>query len=209
MTDDRWNPEKFPKTDLRGNRYGRLLVIRYEKKHRQWLCLCDCGGKAFRQANKLKTGAHKSCGCLVSEVASKSKPERWIPQATERCLYSSYRAGARTRKIEFDITFEEALHLFTSNCYYCGAAPSQVRKDRSKAGNRHFLYNGIDRKNAAKGYVVNNIVAACGQCNLAKGVTNMADFREWLKAVYQHWILKGNPLPRPRYNSFPKRWSDK
>ena len=50
---------------LQGQRFGRLVVIEREPKHRRvvWLCRCDCGTLTVIQANHLCSGATKSCGC--------------------------------------------------------------------------------------------------------------------------------------------------
>lgn len=200
----RWNPENFERTDLRNKRFGKLTVIRYDADVKRWLCLCDCGNLTHRAATRMRNGDHKSCGCLISESAKGVKTYKQKPYAVERGLFGAYRSGARRRGLEFDLTFEQALELFTSNCFYCGMPPMQVRKDTT-LDNRHFLYNGIDRKNSDRGYVLGNVVPACAQCNIAKGTTNMADFRTWVQSIYKHWILKGNPVPRPELGTPVRR----
>lgn len=55
------------RTDLTGDRYGRLLVIRQaesENNKRTWLCKCDCGNEITLKGVYLKTGDTRSCGCL-------------------------------------------------------------------------------------------------------------------------------------------------
>lgn len=63
--------------DLRGQRFGKLLVL-YETDQRKygtvvWRCLCDCGNYVDAPASQLLSGYRRSCGCL-------SKPQRkdWI-----------------------------------------------------------------------------------------------------------------------------------
>lgn len=59
--------------DLTGKRFNRLTVIRYLEKDERtvrtynWLCQCDCGKIVKANANKLKNGLQKSCGCLKEE----------------------------------------------------------------------------------------------------------------------------------------------
>ena len=61
--------------DLAGSTFGRWTVIgRAENdKHRssQWLCGCECGVKRIVRACSLRRGISRSCGCLVSELATK------------------------------------------------------------------------------------------------------------------------------------------
>ena len=61
--------------DLTGQKFGRLTVIeRAESKTRAngrtrvaWLCSCDCGKTCVVNADVLKGGRTKSCGCLKTE----------------------------------------------------------------------------------------------------------------------------------------------
>lgn len=63
------------KTDLIGQRFGRLLVTRAgEKKNgrKMWYCDCDCGTKDILiQQNNLRSGNSKSCGCASKDTAKK------------------------------------------------------------------------------------------------------------------------------------------
>lgn len=59
--------------NLTGNRFGRLVAIRFEsvlrglRLRRVWQCQCDCGGTASVLADSLRRGETKSCGCIVRE----------------------------------------------------------------------------------------------------------------------------------------------
>jgi len=54
--------------DLTGNKYGRLTVIEYLGKNKQydsiWRCICDCGTEITVRAGVLLNGHTQSCGCL-------------------------------------------------------------------------------------------------------------------------------------------------
>lgn len=58
--------------ELIGQRFGRLIVTEFvgTDKHRYsvYECACDCGNVTRVNANKLKTGHVRSCGCLKDEV---------------------------------------------------------------------------------------------------------------------------------------------
>lgn len=63
--------------DLTGQKFTRLTAIeivgRYEKNaDKIWKCICDCGSIRNVLAANLKKGNTKSCGCLHSEVSSKT-----------------------------------------------------------------------------------------------------------------------------------------
>ena len=64
-----------PFIDLTGQRFGRLTVLRkaVSRKGKQirWLCQCDCGKISIVEGSSLRRKFTKSCGCLISETASK------------------------------------------------------------------------------------------------------------------------------------------
>jgi len=58
--------------DLTDQRFGRLTVIKRVSNRGNkvcWLCQCDCGNQTIVDANSLKSGNTKSCGCLRKELA--------------------------------------------------------------------------------------------------------------------------------------------
>lgn len=62
------------KINLIGKRFGRLVVLQELepiKKHRRWLCKCDCGKTASIFQTCLTSGNTRSCGCLVGETAKR------------------------------------------------------------------------------------------------------------------------------------------
>ena len=62
------------KIDLKGQRFGRLLVVAEAKSRNKktfWTCLCDCGKTVEVHAYNLKRGFTKSCGCLNDEMRRK------------------------------------------------------------------------------------------------------------------------------------------
>ena len=58
--------------DLRGQRFGRLLVVGFAPRATgeslRWLCRCDCGNEKAVVGGVLRGGASRSCGCLRVEV---------------------------------------------------------------------------------------------------------------------------------------------
>ena len=55
--------------DLTGQRFGKLTVIEFAghapNRKTLWKCKCDCGNETLVKTNALRSGATKSCGCLV------------------------------------------------------------------------------------------------------------------------------------------------
>lgn len=64
--------------DLKGLRFGRLIVIRRAKDSiassgyisPRWECLCDCGTRKVIRQQRLVSNSTKSCGCLRREMAT-------------------------------------------------------------------------------------------------------------------------------------------
>jgi hypothetical protein len=59
--------------NLAGQRFGRLLVLKFAGLNRHgsslWTCICDCGrSTAAIVGSDLRRGMHKSCGCLRRET---------------------------------------------------------------------------------------------------------------------------------------------
>jgi len=70
------------KINLKGKRFGRLLVVKGTDKTRHhsclWECVCDCGTKKLLTVNNLLRGGRnytgtKSCGCLAMEIITNHK----------------------------------------------------------------------------------------------------------------------------------------
>lgn len=67
-------------------------------------------------------------------------------------IYKKYRLNALTRKISFDISFEDFKMFWGYPCFYCGE-----------------MAKGLDRTDNKKGYIFGNIVSCCDVCNYMKG----------------------------------------
>jgi len=67
-------PGMSERIDLTKQRYGRLVALEpaTPNKHGQsrWLCRCDCGNEKIIDANPIRRGLVKSCGCYRRERGS-------------------------------------------------------------------------------------------------------------------------------------------
>lgn len=173
--------------DITGHRFGRLLVLERRGKDRHgkvlWLCQCDCGNQKEINAGSLLAGLTKSCGCYRSEALSRYresiKPDD--QQSNFSALYSSYKASAKARGLEFSLSVEEFRYLTKQTCAYCGSSPLQECMYKRETP---YLYNGIDRINNSEGYIVENCVTCCETCNRAKGEMTVSEFKQWVACVY-------------------------
>lgn len=162
--------------DLIGQKFDRLRVVgrtRNIKNQCVWLCICDCGNdKSVRNGN---LPGIKSCGCLRLEGAMKARGQKDILPAGEaawRELLRHYHAGAKRRKISWNLADEDFRFLTQQDCFYCGDPPSGVMKKKSG----DYIYSGVDRMDSSGPYNVENVVSCCTPCNLMKRSMPLRDF---------------------------------
>ena len=196
-------------THLEGQRFSRLVVLSQEPrgigagkrkwKDRRWRCVCDCGKEKVTTASSLTTGHTRSCGCLRVEWAMMESRKRHLPpmRAAINKALKSYRLGARSRSLSYDLSESQSLAIMAINCFYCGSPPSNIVKERSK-GAGDFVYSGIDRIDPSQGYTVVNCVPCCIRCNMAKGTINILDFMDWITDLAWHRILSSTSWKRFR-----------
>lgn len=80
--------------DLIGERFGRLEVVALAEPrtacgHTRWICRCDCGESATVNANNLRSGNTRSCGCIRQETSRQ--------QLEKNIATSGLRRGAARR----------------------------------------------------------------------------------------------------------------
>lgn len=175
---------KYNFIDRIGQRYGRLAVIEQQestdKGRTRWLCQCDCGKEVIVTGHNLQSGNTKSCGCLWRDTVTLPEGE-----AALNWLINRMKSDANKRGHEWGLTREEVWAFTKQSCYYCGKEPEQVCG--SIQYNGCYIYNGLDRLDSNKGYVCNNIVPCCKQCNYAKLAMSVSEFRDWIRRVYKHF----------------------
>lgn len=133
-----------------------------------------------------------------------------IPLGENR-VWSFFRNNCRIRGVAVEISKEELLHLSRLPCAYCGAPPKNKiplpRSTRKTIDTFIFLYQGIDRKDNALGYVPGNCVPCCGRCNSIKGKHLSHDemlavaFALKLVAKLRSALQPGTRAPRAREGS--------
>jgi len=170
-----------------GVRYGKLTVIRKLDKttvgRTKYLCRCDCGNEKCVLDYNLKNNHTTSCGCVRGKKRGEQlKIERGL--ASKHLLYTKYKYSALRRNIEFDLEFDYFIELTSNVCHYCGALPNRsIAHTRS---NGDYIYNGIDRKDNTKGYIINNVYSCCFICNRAKGDLSYEEYKLWIVRTYNH-----------------------
>lgn len=171
--------------NITGQRFGRLVSIRVvSKSPTRWECRCDCGTiKPVLYGNLVK-GTAKSCGCLRKELMSK---RRKLPDgiAARNGLFAKYRQRSKSNNMNFDLTLDDFCKITKQNCYYCGIQPLQILKEK-RFTHGPCVYNGIDRVDNNKGYILENCVPCCETCNRAKRIMTQEEFYSWIDRVHSH-----------------------
>lgn len=112
------------------------------------------------------------------EKDRKNSPERkkWTLEygKTPERKYSMYKSSAKTKKLDFLITFEEFMIFWNKNCSYCNEPIETI---------------GLDRINSEIGYVLSNLCSSCSRCNYMKNNSSTEDFINQCKKITL-WISK-------------------
>lgn len=81
--------------DITGKRYNKLVVVKRVENAKggvpMWECVCDCGNTTVVRGANLKSGAVKSCGCLLKTTKSTLKHDM-----SNTLLYKKW-AGMKSR----------------------------------------------------------------------------------------------------------------
>jgi hypothetical protein len=187
-------------TGVIGLKYGRLTAIKdlglrnYGKSNRTFFLFgCDCGSQVelpLKQVASMKT---RSCGCLIYEDRINS---------TNRYVYKSIKSGAKSRGLDFEISYNDFLSISSKECFYCGqidkrnkwayVGSSSNSSFVESVTNRKLydsMINGLDRLDSSFGYTMDNIVSCCGTCNRAKMDLKLDDFLSHIKKIYK-WRIE-------------------
>jgi hypothetical protein len=171
------------KVEFIGKKFHRLTVIeetRSKRNRRAWKCICICKNIKILETSLLSRT--KSCGCLRDELIGKRRRKSFGESAKNR-LIAVYKKGAKRRKIEWNLSDEEFFKIIQEPCNYCGIEKNNNTKKISKHSYGHINFTGIDRIDNTKGYLYNNCVPCCRQCNMAKYIFTQKEFKEWIRRL--------------------------
>jgi hypothetical protein len=157
------------KDDLTGQTIGNWKIIKQTKVNKNheyyYLCECICGKQKEIRARGAKGLCSTSCGCKNPGrwIKGWKNPEYLIDKYSQ--IRGRYKRDAKTRGYSFELTKEQFEELIAGPCFYCG-----VEKQNAKMYNNWGLvhYTGIDRVDNSIGYVYNNCVSCCKNCNTKK-----------------------------------------
>lgn len=207
------------KIDITGLKSEYLVVIEYAGKNKQgkrlWKCLCSlCGNYKNIMTTQLIGKKHrvKSCGCYriilgqqTKMDKKKKKEEKILDKINNKFnagfnrIYRTYKRNAKIKELEFSLERDDFYNLTKSNCYYCGSGLLNISIEKGQYSD--YIYNGIDRIDNSKGYVIENCVPCCKICNQAKHGLRQDDFIIWINKVFNN-MKKNNMLITERQYDF-------
>lgn len=164
-----------------GEVFGKLTVVglgNISGKRKFLMCSCECGNTKEVLPKNLTRGVTTNCGC-VKVTRNAGKP---VGVAGFNKTLSSYKSNAKKRGLVFELCEVTCAELFSSNCYYCGDAPSKL----ARSSKRDFSYNGIDRLDSGMGYTIENCVPCCSVCNYLKSSTPHDTFLERVAKIHMN-----------------------
>lgn len=175
------------RTDLTGQIFNYLTVLNKSgitRPRTYYECICKCGNKVTVEGSKLKNGHTKSCGCW--KLDHKHTYYYGLPdgESLKNRIFSNYKYNAKNKNQEFALEKEYFMELLFKNCFYCGRAPFLLLQHNKSRG--EVIYNGIDRKNNDIGYLKDNCVTCCFECNARKSSIDFEKFIQWIKMCYEN-----------------------
>lgn len=171
---------------LTGQKFGRLTVlensIRPKFRQPQWKCQCDCGNKLMVHAYRLKSGKTQSCGCIKKEQ-TQQKHHSWTGYGEiSGSFWCGIKKGATNRKLEFNISIQEAWNLFLQQNRKCALSGTSLTFPISKKLTS-LSTASLDRIDSSKGYLSNNIQWVSKDLNVMKMNKSDKKFIEYCKIV--------------------------
>lgn len=157
------------------------------RKRHSVLVQCKCGYvRIMRIAdwNRLiikGPNSHTSNQCRKCGLLKKTEEERDL--AAFKHLYNNLIASSKRVGRIVELSLEQATSLYKSNCYYCNRTPSNLYKSTTRTKHQ-VSYTGIDRKDSARGYELNNVVPCCYSCNRAKMDLSQDEFYKLVSDIY-------------------------
>lgn len=171
-----------------GKVYSNYTIISFEyfnnyKKSREpfFKCKCKCGEESLKGLWSLRRSKTTHCKVCKNQLNINNFYKTAI-----NTLNTQYRRQAINRNYTYNISKEEFVGLLNNNCYYCNLPPSNKLKSMYNSG--IFIYSGIDRIDNSKGYIKENVVSCCINCNRAKSDMSLKYFKNWITNIYNKII---------------------
>lgn len=146
-----WQRKYYAEHDRSGYNKEHYLLNR-EKSLATMKAYYEENGEAMRANARERYALHKDDISLYNK--------------TPKGKFQNYKGQAKHRGLSFEITYDEFLSFWQKPCSYCKSPVETV---------------GLDRIDNGVGYTLLNIVAACSDCNYARG--DIFTYEEMLKEI--------------------------
>jgi hypothetical protein len=171
--------------DWSNHKFGRLLVLKELnkiKKHRRWLCQCDCG-KIVEKFQSNLMGNTVSCGCYRNEC---TRIRRWQGyEGLGKTFYSRLKRDAANRNISWNLSIEFCWELFLKQNKKCAITNVDLEFKRSfkEIDNAKKQNISLDRIDSSLGYIEGNVQWVHKDINVMKWIFSMEKFHYLCKLV--------------------------
>lgn len=173
--------------DLKGRRFGRLVVLKRAKDAvaesgyvaPRWKCLCDCGNKKIIRQQRLINGNTQSCGCLRKELSKEHASKLNLVLDEKQYILD-----------RIEINNENGCWEWTGTCFFGGYARAGLYKREGKKFSQRanrMSYEVFVGK-IPKGFLV------CHSCDNPKCVNPEHLFLGTSKDNMQDMVDKGRSL---------------
>lgn len=173
-----------------GQKIGDFTIDSYDNNEGRYVLKCKCGNTSIgasdhitRKISLLLSDGYTACQNCTFEYQQKLKIERITNDTiyTYKDVFREYVKKAKAREIDFELSLSDATKLFELPCHYCQAAPSN---SRTRVNGNSVYYQGIDRVDNSKGYILTNVVPCCKYCNAAKLDLSEENFLKHITRIY-------------------------
>jgi hypothetical protein len=188
---------KSKNKDLTEQRFGKLVAKKIIGKNcygNIWECKCDCGNTTSCVATLLRLGRKNSCGC-----GNRGKNHyMWTGyEDITGFFWGNIKSGAVERKLNLDITIQEAWHLFKKQNGRCAISGVQLCFPKNtKELLEHKQTASLDRIDSIDGYVQGNIQWVHKTVNIMKMDMEQDNFIAWCIEIANY---NKNKITNPNY----------
>lgn len=134
---------------------------------------CNTCGE-MKPANKFRKNAASSGWHCLDCVPFKEKRNKWQQDVHSRYMF--YVNRAKNHNWDFEFSEDEFEKLTSQPCFYCGGYSKSTRYIGE--------YCGIDRLNSDLGYIKDNCVPCCHECNVMKMDLDVFGFLNKVEEIY-------------------------
>lgn len=104
-------------------------------------------------------------------------------ETTYKFFFNYLKSSSYGKDRSDDLTLEDFKKIASMPCHYCGVEP-EYRRGKYE-WNPMVKIHGLDRVDSSGSYTINNVVACCKWCNVAKLDRSVEDFISWAKRLVE------------------------